>query len=312
MSDTIYDSLVIGAGPAGFTSALYLIRAGLNIALIEKAAIGGQVLSTDEIENYPGFPRPIKGWEFADLLDAQLMKYMPRRIQSDVKDIEMSEEVGGVHTVNTSRGPLKAKTIIIASGASYKNLGIPSEAAYAGKGVSYCAVCDGNFYKGKDVAVVGGGNSALEEALYLSRIVKHVFIIHRRNEFRAAKVYQDKVKAAENITIITPSVLEEITGNNGVEEVIIKNLESNQNQSIRVDGVFLFVGTKANAGFLPEKLNTSEAKFIITDTEMNTNIPGVFAAGDIRQKNCRQVASAVGDGATAATAAISYLEQLNA
>ncbi len=312
MSDTIYDSIVIGAGPAGFTAALYLIRAGFNIAIIEKGALGGQVLLTAEIENYPGFARPIKGWELADILDAQLMPYMPRRIQTDVKSIDFSDSYGGTHTIHTGRGEIKTKSVVIASGASHKHLGHPSETAYQGKGVSYCAVCDGNFYKGKDVAVIGGGNSALEEALYLSRIVNHIYLIHRRNEFRGTKIYQDKVRKTENITIVTPSLLEEIKGSQGVEEVVVKNLETDALQSIKVDGVFVFVGTKANSEFIPDTLKMTDTHFVITDAEMFTNIPGVFAAGDIRQKNCRQVATAVGDGATAATAAISYLEQMNA
>ncbi len=312
MNATIYDSIVIGSGPAGITAALYLVRAGMNIALVEKGASGGQVLLTAEIENYPGFPRGVKGWEMADLFDAHMQQYMFRRIQSNVDSIELSEEHGGIHTVHTARGPLLAKTVIVATGASYKHLGIPSEIEFQGKGVSYCAVCDGNFYKGLDVAVIGGGNSALEEALYLSRIVKHVYIVHRRNEFRGAKVYQDKLRRAENITIVTPSVLEEIKGTNLVEEIVVKNLETQELSTIPVAGVFVFVGTKPSSEFIPSQVTMDEAGFIITDTEMTTNIPGFYAAGDIRHKHCRQVTTAVGDGATAATAAISYLEQLNA
>ncbi len=308
----IYDSVIIGTGPAGVTAALYLARAGMNIAMIEKAALGGQVLLTAEIENYPGFPRPIKGWELADLLEAQIQPYMPRRIQTNVESIDFSKEEGGTHTINTARGPILAKTVIIASGAVHRHLGHPSEEAYQGKGVSYCAVCDGNFYKGLDVAVIGGGNSALEEALYLSRIVNHLYIIHRRKEFRGAKIYQDKLRKAENITILTPSVLEEIKGNPQVEEVVIKNLETNELQSINVAGVFVFVGTKPASEFLNSDLEMNESGFVLTDAEMHTNLPGIFAAGDIREKHCRQVTTAVGDGATAATAAISYLEQLNA
>lgn len=311
MSEQIYDAVVIGSGPAGITAALYLIRAGLKIAIVEKGAVGGQVLLTSELENYPGFPRGIKGWEMADLLDAHIQPYMPRRLQTKVEKLVLAQEKGQVHTVETARGPLSTRTIIVCSGASHKNLGIPAEKTYYGKGISYCAVCDGNFYKGQEVAVIGGGNSALEEALYLSRIVKHIYLIHRRNEFRAAKIYQDKVKKTENITIITPTILEDIKGENGVEEIILKNLETQNQQIIPVAGVFIFAGTKPSADFIPKELSSSEAGFIFTDAEMNTNIPGVFAAGDIREKHCKQVSTAVGDGATAATAAISYLELLN-
>ncbi len=312
MSDKIYDSIVIGGGPAGLTAALYLARAGLDIALIEKGAVGGQVLSTAEIENYPGFPRGVKGWEMADLFDAQLQPYMFRRLQTNVNNIEVAESPSEAHTVHTERGALLAKTIIIASGSSYKHLGHPAEQTFKGKGISYCAVCDGNFYKGLEVAVIGGGNSALEEALYLTRIVKHVHIIHRRNEFRATKIYQDKLKKAENVTFHTPTLVEDITGNAAVEEVVIKNVETNEIKKIPVAGVFVFVGSKASADFLPKELAATENGFIHTDIEMRTSIAGIYAAGDIRQKHCKQVATAVGDGATAATAAIAYLEQLNA
>ncbi len=309
MSEQVYDSIVIGSGPAGITAALYLLRAGMNVCLIEKGASGGQVLLTAEIENYPGFPRGIKGWEMADLFDAQIQPFMPKRMQTSVDSIEVASS-DNIHIVNTGRGALKTKTIIIATGASYKHLGIEAELKYQGKGVSYCAVCDGNFYKNKDVVIIGGGNSALEEALYLSRIVKHLYIVHRRNEFRASKIYQDKVKKAENITIITPSIVEDIMGENGVESVLIKNLETNETQNLSVDGVFVFVGTKPSSEFFPEELMKADSGFVITDQEMRTNITGIFAAGDIREKHCKQVTTAVGDGATAAIQAISYLEQL--
>ncbi len=309
MSEQVYDSIVIGSGPAGITAALYLLRAGMNIALIEKGASGGQVLLTAEIENYPGFPRGIKGWEMADIFDAHLQAFMPRRLQTSVDSIDISSS-DNIHIVNTGRGPLKTKTVIIATGASYKHLGLEAEIQYQGKGVSYCAVCDGNFYKNKDVLLVGGGNSALEEALYLSRIVNKLYIVHRRNEFRASKIYVDKVKKTENISIITPSVLEDIMGENGVESVLIKNLETSQTQELKVDGVFVFVGSKPSAEFFPEELMKADSGFVITDQEMRTNISGIFAAGDIREKHCKQVTTAVGDGATAAIQAISYLEQL--
>ncbi len=311
MSETIYDSVIIGGGPAGITATLYLVRAGLNVTFIEKGAVGGQVLSTAEIENYPGFPRAIKGYEMADVFEAQLQKYMFRRLQTNVESLLVQNE-DNIHIVQTARGPLKTKTIIIASGASHKELGNPSEIAFKNKGVSYCAVCDGNFYKGQDVAVIGGGNSALEESLYLARIVKHLYIIHRRNEFRATKIYVDKLKQLENVTFLTPTVLEEIKGTNAVEQVVVKNVETNALQTIDVAGVFVFVGIQPSGDFVGNDIKTSEGGFIYTDTEMLTNIPGVYAAGDIREKRSRQVITAAGDGATAALSAIAYLEQLNA
>ncbi len=312
MSEQAFDTIVIGSGPAGITAALYLVRAGLNIALIEEGASGGQVLQTAEIENYPGFPRGIKGYEMADIFDAHLQKYMIRRIQTSVEKLDLSKEKNALHTVMTTRGAFQAKSIIIATGATHKSLGHADEAKYQGKGISYCAVCDGNFYKGLDVAVIGGGNSAIEEALYLARIVKHLYIVHRRTEFRATKIYLDKLKKLENVTFVTPSTLESIQGENLVQSITVKNVETNALQELKVDGVFVFVGTQASSGFIPDDINMSEAKFVITDTEMATNVAGVFAAGDIRQKHCRQVIAACGDGATAALNAISYVEQFNA
>lgn len=311
MSEKIYDSIVIGAGPAGITAALYLARAGLNIALIEKGAVGGQVLLTAEIENYPGFPRGIKGWELADLLEAQIQPYMLRRLQTEVTAIEVANAEKKYHTLKTGRGDILTKSVIIASGASYKHLGIDAEQKYQGKGVSYCAVCDGNFHKGKEVVVIGGGNSALEEALYLSRIVKHVHLVHRRNEFRASHIYEQKVRKTENISLITPAQVQDIQGETGVEKVIVKNLESNEIKEISVSGVFVFVGTKASAQFFPKELKCAGSGFVHTDAEMKTNISGIFAAGDIREKHCKQVTTAVGDGATAAMAAVAYVEQLD-
>ncbi len=311
MSEQAFDTIVLGSGPAGITAALYLARAGLNIALIEEGASGGQVLLTHEIENYPGFPRGVKGYEMADIFDAHLQRYMIRRIQTSVEKLELSKEKNTLHTVVTGRGAYQTKSIIIATGASHKSLGHPDEAKYQGKGISYCAVCDGNFYKGMDVAIIGGGNSAIEEALYLARIVKHLYIVHRRNEFRATKVYLDKLKKLENVSFVTPSVLESIQGDNLIQSITVKNLESEQSQEIKVDGVFIFVGTQASSSYIPEEVKMSEGKFVITDTEMATNISGVFAAGDIRDKHCRQVIAAAGDGATAALNAISYVEQFN-
>lgn len=308
----LYDAVVIGAGPAGITAALYLVRSGVSVALVENAAPGGQILSTAEIENYPGFPKSIKGWELADLFDAHLASYPVERVRGQVLSMEQTE--GRTFLLHLAEGKtLEAKSVVACTGAHHRKLGAPGEDAFSGKGVSYCAVCDGNFYRGRDVAVVGGGNSALEEALYLSRIVNKVYLIHRRDAFRGAMVYQNKVREAENIELVTGSVVDEIRGGTaGVDSVAVRRLDSGETRVIPVEGVFIYVGMEPVSGYLPEGVNRDAAGFVLTDAEMCTNIPGIFAAGDIRAKRCRQVSSAVGDGATAATAASSYLEQWNA
>lgn len=308
----LYDAVVIGAGPAGITAALYLVRSGVSVALVENAAPGGQILSTAEIENYPGFPKSIKGWELADLFDAHLAGYPVERVRGQVLSVEKSE--GNIFrlTLDGER-VLEAKAVVACTGAHHRKLGAPGEDAFSGKGVSYCAVCDGNFYRGRDVAVVGGGNSALEEALYLSRIVNKVYLIHRRDAFRGAMVYQNKIREAGNIELVTSSVVDEIRGGAaGVDSVAVRNVKSGEIRVIPVEGVFIYVGMEPVSGYLPEGINRNAAGFVLTDAEMCTDIPGIFAAGDLRAKRCRQVSSAVGDGATAATAASSYLEQWNA
>lgn len=308
----LYDAAVIGAGPAGITAALYLIRSGLSVALVENSATGGQILSTAEIENYPGFPKSIKGWELADLFDAHLNGYPVERVRGKVLAVE--EQEGKTFRISLAEGrELEAKTVVACTGAHHRTLGAPGEETFLGRGVSYCAVCDGNFYRGRDVVVVGGGNSALEEALYLSRIVNKVYIVHRRDAFRGAMVYQNKIREAANIELVTGCVVEEIRGGNaGMDSVVVRRVDSGETRTIAAEGIFIYVGMEPISGYLPAGVDRDAAGFVKTDAEMCTNIPGIFAAGDIRSKRCRQVSSAVGDGATAATAASSYLEHWNA
>ncbi len=304
-----YDAAVIGAGPAGITAALYLVRSGVSVALVEYGAAGGQILSTAEIENYPGFPEGIKGWELADRFEAHLASYPVKRIRARILSAE-APAAGKAAVLHTEDGTaIEARTIIACSGAHHRELGAPGEKELAGKGVSYCAVCDGNFYRGRDVAVIGGGNSALEEALYLSRIVNKVYLIHRRDAFRGAQIYQDKARAAGNIELVTGSVVDKINGSGAVESVTVRHLSMGTTKVIPVEGVFIYVGMAPASGWLPTGVELDPAGFIKTDAEMRTTAEGIFAAGDICAKHCRQVSSAVGDGATAATAALSYLEQ---
>lgn len=290
------------------TAALYLLRAGAKVAVVEKLSPGGQVLMTEEIENYPGFPKGIKGFELADLMAAHVDTYPHEKIGDEVREIRIGEKR---HQLLVGEEWIETKTLILCTGARYRKLGVPGEAAFIGRGVSYCALCDGNFFRDRVVAVVGGGNSALEEALYLSRLVKKLYLIHRRDEFRGVKCYQDKCFTHPKMEVLRSSVIREIRGDSEVRSVLVENLKSGEAREIPVDGVFVFVGFEPVIEYLPAGVARDKGG-VITDLEMRTNVPGIFAAGDIRSKNCRQVATAVGDGATAATAALAYLEQLDA
>lgn len=309
-----FDAAVIGAGPAGLNAALYLVRAGFRTVIIEKNSAGGQVLSTSEIENYLGFPKGVKGWELADFFSAHVDAYSVERMRGDVQSLETVEEKGPVHILHMAEGDdIKVRAVVIATGAGNRPLGIKEEEMYKGKGVSYCALCDGNFYRGLDVAVVGGGDAALEEALYLSRIVNKIYIIHRREGFRGTQIYLDKIRTMpEKIELVTSSVVDSLEGEPTLKKVIVRHVESNEKRELAAEGLFVYIGHIPNAQFAPKELERNEQGFLITDQEMQTNIPGIFAAGDIRAKLCRQVCTAVGDGATAASSAIRYLEHLNA
>ena len=305
-----YDAAVIGGGPAGITAALYLVRSGVRTVLVEKLSPGGQVLMTEDIENYPGFPKAIKGYELVDKFVEHLAAYDLDRMNDEVR--EMTQVAGG-YQIKVGDETIETKTVILCSGARYKRVGTPGEEMYTGKGVSYCALCDGNFFKGKTVAVIGGGNSALEESLYLSRLVEKLYLIHRRDDFRGNKCYQDKCFMHERIHILRSTVVDEIVGDpfKGVTGVKLTNVKSGEKSDLPVDGVFVFIGFEPTASFVPAALARDKNGFVITDCEMITNLPGFFAAGDVRSKNCRQVATAVGDGATAATAAHAYLEHMH-
>ena len=289
-------------------AALYLMRSGVSVLLVEKLSPGGQMLMTEEIENYPGFPNGLKGYELSDLITAQLEKYSPERIMDEVREIRIGEKS---HVLVFADQEVEARTVILATGARYRKLGIPGEDELLGRGVSYCALCDGNFFRGKTVAVVGGGNSALEESLYLSRLVDKLYLIHRRDTFRGQQCYQDKCSLNTKMTILRNTVVKEIVGEDEVRGVMLYDVERDEKRLLEVDGVFVFVGFEPVMNYVPGAVD-KDANGILTDTEMRTNVPGIFAAGDIRSKSCRQVATAVGDGATAANSAFSYLEQLDA
>lgn len=304
----VFDSIVIGSGPAGLTAALYLARFGIKVALVEKLTSGGMLLQTSEIENYPGFSH-VKGYELADAMQAQLALYPVEKISGDVEAFEYSP---GQNKLRVGQEQIVGKSVVIASGLRFRKLGLEGEMRLTGCGVSYCALCDGMFYRGQVVGIVGGGNAALEEALYLSNIVKELHIFHRRDQFRADKIYRDKVLATPNIIVHYNAIITKLNGQDALESVTVQSSSPASTQTIPMNGLFVFVGQEPSAAFLPATLQVDEQGFIITDTEMRTNLHGVFAAGDIRSKLCKQVATAVGDGATAANSAYSYLEKSNA
>lgn len=304
-----FDAVVIGGGPAGMTAALYLLRSQATVAVVEKMSPGGQMLMTHLIENYPGFPDGVEGWRLADAMAAHVDKYPHDTITDEVTAIEPVE---GGHRLKVGGEWIEAKAVVLCTGARYKRVGIPGEKELLGKGVSYCALCDGNFFRDQVVAVIGGGNSALEESLYLSRIVKKLYLIHRRDEFRAQKCFQDRCEINPVISILRSSVVKEIQGTDKVSGIVVENKKTGETKPLPVDGVFVFVGFEPQGDFYPPGLARDQGGFVITDDRMRTNIPGVFAAGDIRSKECRQVATAVGDGAAAAHAVQAYLETLAA
>ncbi|MEG2172193.1 MAG: FAD-dependent oxidoreductase [Desulfovibrionaceae bacterium] len=307
---TLFDAIIIGGGPAGLTAALYLTRSGCSVALIEKLTPGGQVLQTEEIENYPGFPKGIKGYELADLFAAHVSEYPIKRFSEAVSTVEHRQDRVRVCLGDTW---IEGKTLVICSGARYRKLGLQNEAKLTGHGVSFCAICDGNFFRNLEVAVVGGGNTALEESLYLAKIVKKVHLIHRRDAFRGAKIYQERIDAqSDKISIVKSSVVTAIHGDDKLTGITVQSVDTGAEQLLAVDGLFIFVGIEPNADFVPPEIHRDTQGFIHTDIEMCTNLTGVFAAGDIRSKLCRQVSTAVGDGATAAQAAFVYLEHLHA
>jgi thioredoxin reductase (NADPH) len=301
----MHDIIIIGGGPAGLTAGLYTARARLNVVLLERLAPGGQVLNTDWVENYPGFPDGISGFELVEKMKTQAENFdLPIQLE-EVTGLEFSQEK---KIVITDKGQREAKALIIASGATPRKLGIEGEALLAGKGVSYCATCDGPFYKDQDVVVIGGGDTALEEAIFLTRFASTIHVAHRRDELRAVKLLQDRAMAQEKIKFIWDTIPLKILGENGVEGVELKNVKTGEISRKEAQGVFIFIGTEPNADLINGIVKQDEGGFVITDEKMETSLSGVFAAGDIRSKPWRQISTAVGEGATASFYAEKYLE----
>ncbi len=289
----MYEVLIIGAGPAGMTAAIYAARAGYKTAILEHGVPGGQAATTDMIENYPGFPEGISGPELMMKFFEQTQTFGVEMIYEQVQSVELT---GDIKRVTTDKQTLEAKTVVIASGAKPRTLGVANEGRLRGRGVSYCATCDGFFFKDQPVAVVGGGDTAVEEAMYLTKMCSSVTLIHRRDELRANKLAQSRAFANDKLHIIYDTVVDEIVGDEKVTQLKLRNKKTDATSTLDVNGVFIFVGYLPNDAFLPPELEVNEQGYIITDEEMATNIPGVFAVGDVRQKKLRQVTTAVGDG----------------
>jgi thioredoxin reductase (NADPH) len=308
MGGSKYDLLIAGGGPAGLTAGLYAARGGLRTVLLEKMAPGGQAASTFMIENYPGFPEGVPGQELVQAMENQAKRFGLEIINGEIEQLISR---GQLWEVIQEGNQFICKAVIVATGVDPVRLGIPGEAELAGKGVSYCATCDGPFFRGQDIGVVGGGDSAVDEALYLTRFANLVYIIHRRNALRAEKILQERALQNEKIKILWDTVVTKVLGETGVEGIELKNLKTQEKQILKVSGVFFYVGLKPNTEFLRGIVEMDEQGYVITDGNMATSAPGIFAAGDVRQKLLRQVATAVGDGATAAFAVERYIESFS-
>lgn len=302
----IYDVIIIGAGPAGMTAAVYASRANLSVLMLERGVPGGQMVNTEDIENYPGYAM-INGAELSTKMFEHSQKFGAEYAYGNITDVKVQDN--HKHII-TDSGEFIAKSIIIATGAEHKSLGVPGEDTLSGRGVSYCAVCDGAFFRGKEVVVVGGGDSAVEEALYLSKIVDKVTIIHRRDTFRAQKILQDRVFAQNNIDIIWNTVVTEIKGDSVVSEVALENTQTGEQSTLSTNGIFIYVGMQPMTSAFSALGILNEAGYIVTDDNMRTAVPGILAAGDVREKLLRQIVTATSDGALAAQYAQQYIEHI--
>ncbi|MGB9780749.1 thioredoxin-disulfide reductase [Caldanaerobacter sp.] len=303
----MYELIILGGGPAGLTAGLYAARSRLKTVLIEKTYLGGQIVNTYQLENYPGYEE-ITGADLVAKMEAQVKKHGLEIVLEDVESLDITGEIKRVKTANNK--VYEAKAIILAMGATPRKLGVPNEDRFIGAGISFCATCDGAFYRDAVVAVIGGGNTAVEDALYLTKFAKKVYIIHRRDQLRATKIEQEKAFANEKIEFIWNTVVVDVEGEYGVERIRLRNVKTGEESTLNVDGVFVAIGYDPNTELVKGIVELDEYGYIITDDDMRTNIPGVFAAGDIRHKLLRQVITAAGDGATAAYAAEKYIESL--
>lgn len=304
---TSYDVVIIGGGGAGLTAAIYTSRANLKTILFEKLTPGGQIALTDVVENYPGFPDGVTGTEISIRMEEQAKKY---GTEVQYEEIQSLGQTSGEFFVKTSKTEYRAKSIILASGASFKMLGVPGEKELTGRGVSYCATCDGAFFKNKEIVVVGGGDSALQEGIFLTRFVNQLNVVHRRDKLRASPILQDRARENAKIRFVWDTVVTKIEGNKKVESVVLKNVKSNEEKSFKTDGIFVFIGHDPATQFLKGFVDLDERGYVKTNGCLQTSVPGVFAAGEIRSGAVKQLVSAAGEGCEAALSAQAYLESL--
>lgn len=304
MENKVYDMLIVGGGPGGYTAALYAARAGLSVAVLEKLSAGGQMALTDKIENYPGFPEGIDGYELAERMQQQAESYGAETVYAEVTALELQGDVKRVHS---DSGSFLGKTVVIAAGANPRKLELPGEEALTGRGVHYCAHCDGMFYRGKTVVVVGGGNSAAADAMILSRIAEKVILVHRRDSLRATKVYHESLRNASNVEFCWNAQVVELLRQERFAGIRVRDVLSGEEKEIGCDAVFVSIGRVPAGGMAEGQLETDENGYIVAGESTQTNVPGVFAVGDVRTKALRQVVTAVADGALAAHYAEEYL-----
>lgn len=308
--NSVYDTIIIGAGPAGFTAGLYAARASLKTLLLEGATTVSQITMTDLVENYPGTPEGINGFELVQLFRKQAESFGMEIISGDVTSLT-SERHHGRNVWKVKAGKeFRALSVIAATGANWRKIGVPGEDAFIGKGVSYCATCDGPFYRNKEVVVIGGGDTAVQEAIFLTRFASQVTVIHRRNRLRATKILQERAFANGNIRFIWDAVPEAIAGQDFVQGIKVRDIKTGTSTDIPAEGVFIFIGLTPNTEIFRELVKLDKNGYIITDGKMQTSAAGIFAAGDCTEKLLRQVVTACGDGATAAFAAQLYVEEL--
>lgn len=305
--ETLYDLIIIGGGAAGLGAAQYGARANLKTLVIEEMAHGGQALLIDRLENYPGLPEPVDGYTWAEVMRAQAEGFGATIVSSSVERVRKE---GDGFVVDTGDGPIRAKAVIAASGAKHRHLDVKGEEEFSGRGVSYCATCDGPFFKGKRMVVVGGGDAACDEAMYLSKLTDKLVMVHRKDRFRAQKALAARVLANHNIEVRFDTVIDEIKGTKAIESVAFKDLKTGSVYEEPASAVFIFVGSIPLTAYLPEDVRKDDAGYVVTDDRMETSVPGLFAAGDVRATPFRQVITAVSDGAVAAHCAAQYIDEI--
>ena len=306
ISSEFHDLIIIGAGPAGLSAGLYAARDKQDVVLIEKLSPGGQVLSTDWVENYPGFPEGVSGFELMDAIRKQAERFDLKILSHEVQGVDFKQQV---KHLSLASGSMDARSVIVTTGAQPRKLGIEGEELLTGKGVSYCGTCDGPFYRDAEVAVIGGGDTAVQEAIFLTRFASRVYVIHRRDELRATKIIQERAFANEKIEFVLDTIPLSIEGQTGVENLRLRNVKTSEESTLNIEGVFVLVGTRPVTEFLKDAVDLDGQGFIKVNRRQETNVPGVFAAGDVTSETPRQIATAVGEGVTAVLDAEEYLDE---